>query len=710
MSRIGDKAQEFTLPLYGGGSFAFQEIGGGFEGKVTLLSFVEINNGWNWFRHLVNIRNSMAVGDLQVIVVFCRYDPGSSHLITNGILENKVDTDSLITYNHLGSSNISALLDSGYTVANEYKSWFSHAKDTSFEGGAPNTMWTYIISEDFSVADKWHTACDAKNDPISLRWIKLSDLTGNVITSITENPDPQSLSDGDLDVITTDTDPDAAYVQFSSTDYSNTRRFVKARINNLIAVPTVLYTIPAYGSEIESLSEMTVVFSKPLHTGAVKDVTNYLFGGPGANDLAVSAISYEYQTVTIGNSREQKQENVGVVENVAYLDFSGSPVEGDVRFIINQNTSPPPQRIEDWNSVLLTETTVTYTVVIPKPDLYMRDNLSDDGDIPSAGGLAQSPDIFVLHTQYTQQQAQNNYGDDSGYENAVLPTSVDGSQDNYVYVRVKNRGAVDASDVNVTVYFTEPSALPTPDEWTKVNDADPTVTIAAVPTGEELICSGGVAWTNYPYTGHYCFIGAVDYPGDEAPSLDGVETLGFSDFIREHNNITWRNFNVVGNDPPPPPPDAPSGFVILPFMFHGAERKKRMQLEIVERLPVGSRSMMEVPVDILQFIKGRERTPFKADLKHKVAWMKLLTSGKKLAPEVVLPAKYKARLRLFVDIPKQYRTRKHIVYVRQLYKGKEIGRISWLLVPKEYKPWPGFKEPVVKKPVRKTGKPSGKKK
>jgi len=669
------------------------------ENRIVLLTFINIRDeiDWVWLKLLQDMQADSA-DFIKIAIIYSYNDMGEN--FPGG--QHACGPPTSYTIAELADNTWIQRKETCYRMSKN----FTWLKCETFIGSDVQTCvgtfggspCTFLINRGFRITDKWQIG---------------STDSGNGQIGAATGWDSKDLFDFDWGSVTDPSDPpdDDNHIpeKFHLTEYRTLykqRDFANKRITDLLnSEPYIIDVDPPDGGEISPDGSISVTFSgkqgavynvkKPLSSW---DKNSYKLENVSTHIASVNGTPYvKYKASDyVADTKETRIINLG--------SLTGLTEGQEVAFTVDSN-------LRDTNEVSFQlDGTYTYTVAFPKPDLYMRDNLADSGDTPSAGGLAQSPDIFVLQTQYSQPQAQAYYGTGSEFENAVLPGTVDGTQNNYVYVRVKNQGPVDASDVNVTVYFADGSTLPRPDEWTKVNDADHTVTIASVPSGEDLTCSQGVEWTNYPYTGHYCFIGAVDHPDDQAPSLDGVGDLGFSNFIRDHNNITWRNFNVVSNDPPPPPPDAPSGFVILPFMFHGAERKKRMQLEIVERLPMGARSMIEAPLDILQFIKGRDKTSFKADPKRKVVWMKLYTSGKNLTPEVALPERYKARLRLFVDIPERYRSRKHIVYVRQLYKGKEIGRISWLLVPKKYKPWPGFREPVVKKPVRETGKPSGRKK
>ena len=48
-----------------------------------------------------------------------------------------------------------------------------------------------------------------------------------------------------------------------------------------------------------------------------------------------------------------------------------------------------------------------------------------------------------------------------------------------------------------------------------------------------------------PAAGHYCFVATVDHQFDPQPDTAVFTWAEFLDFIRNYNNVTWRNFNVV---------------------------------------------------------------------------------------------------------------------------------------------------------------------
>lgn len=319
------------------------------------------------------------------------------------------------------------------------------------------------------------------------------------------------------------------------------------------------------------------------------------------------------------------------------------------------------------------------------PDVYIRDFVGDTGD-PHTGSISASPDIILSSTIVPSPQTA--FGEGSGVENSsTLGHQAEAGQDNYVYVRMRNRGGSDATNVTATVYWAPVSTLTTPDLWTLVG----TTTLPTVQTGDILTVSAPITWlaAGIPATGHYCFVGIIGSAEDPAPSpSDFLDWDNFQRFIRENNNVTWRNFNVVDNLPDPSEdPD----FVALPFLAPGAPDKARpMRLEVVAKLPEKARAFIELPAYIQDNFDIHP--PYmKLDRKRGVTRVPVHPRGKYDLGERLYPAKSRAKLRLMVHIPKEARENEYEVYVRQLFQGKEVGRVTWRLVPPKRK----------KKPVRK---------
>lgn len=318
---------------------------------------------------------------------------------------------------------------------------------------------------------------------------------------------------------------------------------------------------------------------------------------------------------------------------------------------------------------------INSNVVGLAPDVYLRDFVGDTGD-PHTGAISASPDIILLPVAEPNPQAA--FGEGSATENSnTLGFQAEAGQDNFIYVRARNRGGSDAANVTATVYWSPVATLLTPDLWTPVGS----VVIPNVPSGNVLTVSNAIAWPagQIPGTGHYCFVGLVGNAADPAPGpADFVDWDNYRNFIRNNNNVTWRNFNVVDNEPDPA--GDPSEYVAMEFLAPGApDRARRMRLEIVARLPKGSRALLDIPVAMYDAM--HDRAPVKFDKRRKIATIPVNPHGMRSLGDMLFTAKSRAKLRLLVQIPKQYRHMAYEVFVRQMFRDEEVGRVTWRLAP-----------------------------
>lgn len=312
------------------------------------------------------------------------------------------------------------------------------------------------------------------------------------------------------------------------------------------------------------------------------------------------------------------------------------------------------------------------------PDLYLRDFVGDAGE-PHMGAISASPDIILLPGPVAD--PQGSFGAGSGTENSdTLGFTVEAGQDNTIYVRVLNQGGSPATNAVATVFWSPPATLVTPDLWTLVG----TAVLPNVPTGEVLTVSPAITWpkAQIPPPGHYCLVGMIGHPQDPAPSPgDLLDWDNYFRFIRENNNVTWRNFNVEDNVPAPDP-DTPKNFVAMPFLAPGAFDKARgFQIEVVARLPKEAKAFLEVPVEFarrLCLLQG-QLAPVE---KGKAVRIPLPAAGRQRFPEVTFPAKSRTKMRLLVNIPEALRKHAFQIAVRQLFEKEEVGRITWRLAPK----------------------------
>jgi hypothetical protein len=335
-------------------------------------------------------------------------------------------------------------------------------------------------------------------------------------------------------------------------------------------------------------------------------------------------------------------------------------------------------------------------------NLYIRHNLADTGT-SHTGPLARSPDIIVKNapTASVQLTTLGSIYNDEESDPFVL-----GDQDNYLYVRMWNRGP-DTANVQATVYWSPPATLVTPSLWTLIG----TDTIPHVPAPGTIVqASNAITWNQavIPPAGHYCFVATVGNAQHPAPAPNAFASFNdFVNYIAANNNIAWRNFNVAGAFHMHT--GAFSGFVALPFLITGAWDKARaFTFETVAALPEGARMALQVADKMGRALapRGTKVEPQedrKTDPNHpRRARIFVKTQGSHLLQEIELPAAAQSPSHLLVYIPPGHRDGNYDVAVRQMYRGREVGRITWRLKPNPKKP---VKNPPIQK---RPGKPKAK--
>jgi hypothetical protein len=319
-----------------------------------------------------------------------------------------------------------------------------------------------------------------------------------------------------------------------------------------------------------------------------------------------------------------------------------------------------------------------------RPGLYLRHNLADDGT-SQTGPLATSPDIIVKNNPVVNPQATYSTPASINSDAESDPAVVAG-HDNYVYLRVWNRGA-DATNVTAAVYWSPPATLVTPNLWNLIGSAP----FADVPPGNMVqISDPGITWVsaNIPVPGHYCFVATVGNAAEPAPNPGTFNTFNdFVNYIYAHNNITWRNFNVVslGHHRTGGQFD---GFIPLRFLVAGAwDKPHEFAFETLAQFPLGSRMALQVPHWLGSGIhpahanlEEHEDMDTDPDDRRRVR-IPLRPNGSQRVGQVELRAKTAAASHLLVHIPDKHRNRPYEVAIRQLYAGREVGRITWRLVP-----------------------------
>ena len=361
--------------------------------------------------------------------------------------------------------------------------------------------------------------------------------------------------------------------------------------------------------------------------------------------------------------------------------FRLSPAQ--MRAILASHGTPQGPNVAGNIGVMPDLLTILDDVLELRPDVYIRDNPLDTGQQPQTGSLSSSPDIILRPVAEADPEAA--FGEGSGNEDStVLGAEAVPGQDNYVYVRLKNRGGSNAAGVSVTVYWSPVASLVTPDLWTPIG----TLPGLAVPTGNTLQVLPALVWpaADIPGPGHYCFVGIVDHPADPAPSIPSL--LNFDNFravIRNNNGVTWRNFNVVdlgpgaggdqlGGGGAPVPGASP-----LPFILPGApDRAWRMDIEIERHLPAGAQLVLEGP-PALPAILGAPPNWVRVEDRRRTSLIRIPPRRLVRFPKVRLARGARHQCRLWVHIPDARPRQRYHVAVRHTFEGEEVGRVAWLL-------------------------------
>ncbi len=150
-----------------------------------------------------------------------------------------------------------------------------------------------------------------------------------------------------------------------------------------------------------------------------------------------------------------------------------------------------------------------------------------------------SPDIIVRNEQVADPQEELGQTVKHRYD---LSDEVEDGQDNYVYLRLQNRGAL-AGNCTATLYFTDPGMFPNPASWQNVGQ----LAVQDLKPGEFRVV-GPITWPDakIPTSGHYCLISILDSSGDPAPDLNAIHSESdFVKMVRDKNNVAWKNITVV---------------------------------------------------------------------------------------------------------------------------------------------------------------------
>ncbi len=308
------------------------------------------------------------------------------------------------------------------------------------------------------------------------------------------------------------------------------------------------------------------------------------------------------------------------------------------------------------------------TVLLLTPDVYVRDHVGDTGD-PNPMASSTSPDVFIRHDAVPDPQAAFGEGSSTEDEPALGSTVMPGVP-NDVHVRVRNRGGADASNVAATVYWSAPTTLLTGLSWTEIGTTAPPVT---VPKGDVLTVLPTLPFNAPPPAGHYCLIALVGADEDPPPlRADFLAWDRFLRFVRDNNNVAWRNFDVVS-----PAEDGPTE-----MMFNAAgppDRGRRMRFEVVARLPEDASLHLEGPAGFVRELLGEP--PLGGPERNERVALPLPPTGSRPMRQVFFEAGVQIPLKLVVRLPARSRGGRYALFARQIFDGLEVGRVTFRIEP-----------------------------
>jgi len=336
------------------------------------------------------------------------------------------------------------------------------------------------------------------------------------------------------------------------------------------------------------------------------------------------------------------------------------------------------------------------------PDVYLRNNSCDNGSSPAPEDLTSCPDIIIHNKDLTPEKAQERFGEQGSWAHAVaVGFPADVTVPKYLYLRLRNKG-LSRADVALDLYGARPATLLTSRSWQPLEhhpDLNPAPikdypVAATVDQGDQLTITNPLCWRpdGAPMkmkTGDYSAFMAVEREADprnpkgltprELPP-DGkyFQLKDLLSFYRQ-KTVGVRNVHVV---PPEWTPAQPLVFDLT----SAPGRPRRYDFEILQRLPSGVTANLEMDAAL------------EAKLRRSAAGLQLLnldgpndtTSSDDMALLILPPGpclRFKgvglaagvcSQVKLNFNGPQSTLERGYGLSIRQLYRGVEIGRITWL--------------------------------
>ncbi len=304
------------------------------------------------------------------------------------------------------------------------------------------------------------------------------------------------------------------------------------------------------------------------------------------------------------------------------------------------------------------------------PQVYLRDHVGDTGQFPMRRSCC-SPDIIITKTAG---DLKTNFGSNSPSENRdIFDASLDSPGEKRIGVRVANRGLQEAKTATARIYCAPLSTLVTPDRWQELPQPSSgpqasSVSIGEVPQGDTLTLSETL---KYESRERRCLVAVVEYEGSEegpAPchplNFDWARHLRI---MRSQSNVAVRNLHAVDLDK--------ETTCQLDFAINGTpDAPRAFEFEVIQRLPEEATLDLRTHLALaLKFARGRL---WRVTRNGDQATLHLPQQPRFPLGVTPLPAAVHFRS-AFVLKGADSLQPGHSLAIRQLYRGEEVGRITW---------------------------------
>lgn len=330
------------------------------------------------------------------------------------------------------------------------------------------------------------------------------------------------------------------------------------------------------------------------------------------------------------------------------------------------------------------------------PDVYMRRSIGDDGSLPGpTDDISSSPDIFVWKGT---ENPVTRFGEGPRANTPAPGTPIDASDPNQiytnnndVYVRLRNRG-VGKDKAKVQLFASPAATLITPERWTPIG----VVEVDPIPQGDILTVSAQpVSWSPPSLQPPFSPSDPLLWPGTVVPAYSFLavrrphealyaghpyfdpshglppgppyfEWAEFLAFLRGPG-VAWRNIHPIraGLD------------LTLAFLLAGTpDRARRFDFEVLQRLPEGAKVTLKMPPALVA--KFRQRQPWNLNGSGD---LKLPSAPRVAFKRIELSPGCCARAAFHVETTgTSPLLRGHSLAIRQLWRGEEVGRITWFFI------------------------------